>query len=55
MKKRTIKFHLELEVEYPDHLDDDWVSEQFLMSPRFSTEVFKGDPGVVMSALSGVL
>ena len=54
MKKRTIKFNFEIEVAYSEHLDDDWVADQYLSGPRFSIEGFRGEPAVILCAVSGV-
>lgn len=54
MKRRTIKFHLDLDVVFPEHLDDQWVCDQYLSSARFSIDSFQGEPGVIMCASSGV-
>jgi hypothetical protein len=54
MKRATIRFSLELCVSYPDYLDDDWVSNQYLSSDRFSTLPFNGEPGGVIAASSSV-
>lgn len=54
MKTQNIRFHLNLEVSYPDHLDDNWVQEQYLSSDRFSVEGFPGEPGTVISVSAGI-
>ena len=54
MKSATIKFSYVLDIAYPDHLDDEWVCEQFLRSERFSTLHFEGEPGIVEAASYGV-
>jgi hypothetical protein len=52
MKTQIIRFHVDLEVSYPDHLEDDWVREKYLSSDRFSVEGFPGEPGIVTCAHS---
>ena len=54
MKKRTIKFQLELEVVYDDRLDDDWVADRYLFGPRFSIEGFESEPGTVVCTYAGI-
>lgn len=54
MKHLRIKFELELEVACDDAFDPKWIGDQYLSSERFSTLSFKGEPGAIWSAVSGV-
>ena len=55
MKTFSVAFKLTLDIVCPDHLDPDWVADQFVYgSDRFSTFRIAGDPayGITIQAAS---